>query len=119
MNLINAVVHVETERYAGPIVVMEVNGDDTVTVVNEQTGHEFRVAKATCTVAPVTEQAVGWVAQELLAAWQPWLTRLARHLAEQLQSYATFGAADEAEARFQAYLAEPGRAFHALCRREA
>jgi hypothetical protein len=119
MNLINAVVHVETERYAGPIVVMEVNGDDTVTVVNEQTGHEFRVAKATCTVAPVTEQAVGWVAQELLAAWQPFLTRLARHLAGQLQAYAPFGASEEAEARFQAYLAEPGRAFRALCRREA
>lgn len=118
MHLINAVVNIQTERYTGPAVVISSHGDDTVTVVNEQTGREGRVAKAACTIAPVTEQAVGWVAQELLAAWQPWLTRLAHHLAEQLQGYATFGASEEADARFHAYLAEPGRAFRSLCQRE-
>lgn len=118
MNLINAVVHVETERYEGLAVVVNSHGDDTVTVREEQTGHEFRVHKDALTVAPVTEQAVAWVAQELLAAWQPWLTRLAHHLAEQLQGYATFGAAEEAEARFQIYLEDPGKAFRALQQRE-
>jgi hypothetical protein len=118
MNLINAVVNVQTKRYTGPAVVIRSNGDDTVTVREEQTGHEFRVHKDALTVAPVTEQPVGWVTQELLAAWQPWLTRLARHLAEQLQGYATFGASDEADARFHAYLDEPGQAFRSLCQRE-
>ena len=118
MNLIHAVVNVQTERYTGSAVVIRSHGDDTVTVVNEQTGREFRVGKAACTVAPVTEQSAGWVTQELLVAWQPWLTRLARHLAEQLQGYATFGASEEADARFHAYLDEPGRAFRSLCQRE-
>jgi hypothetical protein len=118
MNLINAVVHVETERYEGPAVVLCSHGDDTVTVREEISGHEFRVHKNDVHIAPVTEQAVGWVTQELLAAWQPWLTRLARHLAEQLQGYATFGASEEADARFHTYLDEPGRAFRSLCQRE-
>jgi hypothetical protein len=118
MNLINAIVNVQTEHYAGPVVVLYSHGDDTVTVLNEQTGHEFRVCKDALTVAPVTEQSVAWIAQQLLAAWQPFLTRLTRHLAEQLQSYATFGTAEEAEAHFQIYLEDPGKAFRALQQRE-
>ena len=116
MNLMHAIVNVQTARYDGPAVVVCVHDDDTVTVREAQIGHELRVAKAACTVASVTEQSAGWVAQELLAAWQPWLTRLARHLAEQLQSYGCFGASEEADSRFRTYLAEPSRAFRSLCR---
>lgn len=118
MNLINAVVNVQTKRYTGPAVVISSNGDDTVTVWEAQTGQEFQVHKDALIVAPVTEQSAAWIARELLDAWQPFLARLARHLAERLQDYAKFGSADEANAVFQNYLDEPPRAFRALCRRE-
>jgi hypothetical protein len=118
MNLINAVVNVQTKRYTGPAVVIRSNGDDTMTVREAQSNHEFRVHKDALTVAPVTEQSLAWITQQLLDAWQPFLARLARHLAERLQDYAKFGGADEANAVFQSYLDEPPRAFRALCRRE-
>lgn len=118
MNLLNAVVTVQTEGYQGPAVVVRSNGDDTVTVQAELTGHEFRVDKEGCVIAPVHEQPTAWIIQQLLTAWQPFLNRLARHLAERLQNYATFGAVDEADAVFRGYLEEPARAFRALCRRE-
>lgn len=116
MNLIQAVVQVRSEQYEGPAVVLRNNGDDTVTVVEEVSGHEFRVHKDNLDVAPVTEQSVAWIAQQLLEAWQPFLVRLARHLAEQLQSYGCFGASEEADRSFRTYLAEPSRAFRSLCR---
>jgi regulation of enolase protein 1 (concanavalin A-like superfamily) len=118
MNWIHAVVNVQTKRYTGSAVVMSSHGDDTLTVLEEVSGHRFRVHKDDMRIALVTEQSLTWITEQLLDAWQPFLTRLARHLAEQLQDYAKFGGADEANAVFQSYLDEPPRAFHALCRRE-
>ena len=117
MNLINAVVNVQTEQYEGPAVVTSSHGDDTVTVVEEVRGHEFRIHQDALAMAPVTEQSVSWITEQLLAAWQPFLTRLARHLAERLQTCAKFSA-PEADTVFQSYVDEPSRAFRALCRRE-
>jgi len=118
MNLIHAVVNVSTDRYTGPAVVVHSHGDDTVTVREELSGHEFRVHKDELDLAPVTEQPVEWIVSQLLAAWQPFLTRIARHLAERLQGYATFGEPEAADAIFEQYVTEPARAFRALCRRE-
>lgn len=118
MNLIHAVVNVSTAQYEGPAVVLRSNGDDTVTVLEEVSGHEFRVAKADLALAPVTKQPVEWISQQLLDAWQPFLTRIARHLAERLQGYGILGAAAVADEIFQGYLEDPGKAFRELCQRK-
>jgi hypothetical protein len=118
MNLIHAVVNVSTDRYTGPAVVIHLNGDDTVIVLEELSGHEFRVHKDDLDLVPVTEQPVEWIVSQLLNAWQPFLTRIARHLAERLRGYATFGEPEAADAIFEQYVTEPARAFRALCRRE-
>lgn len=115
MKLSHAVVQVRDERYEGPAVVLRCNGDDTVTVLEEQSGHEFRVAKADLVLAPVTAQSAEWISQQLLEAWQPFLIRLARHLAERLQSYARFGTPEAADQVWHTYLAEPAKAFRELC----
>ena len=117
MKLTHAVVQVRSEQYEGPAVVLRSNGDDTVTVLEEVSGHEFRVAKADLALAPVTEQPVEWTSQQLLDAWQPFLARIARHLAERLQSYARFGTPEDADTVFRAYLNEPPKAFRDLCHR--
>ncbi len=118
MNLIHAVVNVSTDQYQGSAVVLRSNGDDTVTVVAELSGHEFCVAKADLNLAPVTEQPVEWISQQLLEAWQPFLARIARHLAERLQCYSTLGKATIADKIFQDYLKDPGKAFRELCQRK-
>ena len=45
MNWTNAVVNVRSDRYVGVAVVQAFNDDDTVTVLNEMTGGEYRVEK--------------------------------------------------------------------------
>jgi hypothetical protein len=118
MNLIHAVVNVSTEQYAGPAVVVHSNGDDTVTVLEEVSGQAFPVHKEALELAPVTEQSVEWISQQLLEAWQPFLARIARHLAERLQCYDTLGKATIADKIFQDYLKDPGKAFRELCHRK-
>jgi hypothetical protein len=118
MELINAVVNVHSDEYEGPVVVLQSNNDDTVTVLEEISGHRFRVAKADLNLAPVTEQPIEWISQQLLEAWQPFLTRIARHLAERLQGYGNLGDKTAADQIFQGYLEDPGKAFRELCQRK-
>ena len=117
MDLINAIVNVHTNGYEGPVLVLRSNGDDIMTVRSELTGHEFSVHKDDFTLAPVTEQPLEWVAERLFEAWEPFLRRLARHLAERLQRYVQFGETEYTNAIFQSYLDDPGKAFRELCQR--
>jgi hypothetical protein len=116
MNLTDAVVNVITAQYEGPAVVLCSNGDDTVTVREEVSGHEFRVHKEHLEVASVTEQSEAWISAALPEAWQPLMRRLARHIAQRLQTYGRFGDPEQVEALFQSYLVEPERLFRELRR---
>jgi hypothetical protein len=114
VNLNHAVVHVITAQYEGPAVVLHSNGDDTVTVREEVSGHEFRVHKEHLEVASVTEQSEAWISAALLEAWQPLMRRLTRHIAQRLQAYGRFGDPEQVEALFHCYLTEPERLFREL-----
>jgi hypothetical protein len=111
MDLNDAVVNVHSDCYAGLAVVQACNDDDTVTILSQLTGETYRVTKNELDLAPVTEQAVEWIAYQLMEAWQPFIYRLAHHLAERLHSFARFGEAEDVDRLFHAYLKEPGRVF--------
>jgi hypothetical protein len=114
MNLNHAIVNVTTPHYQGPAVVQHSHGDDTVTVLEELSGHQFRVHKTDLTLAPVTEQAEAWIVEQLTTAWLPFFQRLAHHIAQRLLGYGKFGEPAQVEALFHRYLREPGRVLREL-----
>ncbi len=114
MDLNDAVVNVHSDCYEGLAVVQTCNDDDTVTVLEELSGHKIRVPKEHLEVAPVIEQSEAWISAALLEAWQPLMHHLARHIAQRLQAYGRFGDPEQVEALFQSYLAEPERLFREL-----